>query len=292
MRKSLLKSLVAVAVVGATMAITSVAAMAATYEFKLGENDVAGKGKVAATYGTIFETCDGSAKAAVDANPMPSEDNPASFWGIDESDSFTHRYKTGGTLAEKSGAINCGIKFTIDEESDITIVYRSGSNGEVRSIGVYPYTKSLSKDAVLSFSNDGNGAASETNVYKKTGTLDPGTYVIGGTGGAVNIYYIKVETAAADTPALTEGSFPTNYGTVVVKGTDAYLIGEYTLNSTGTLSIGDQTFTTDTVYTSVQLAGDTNPLAAEKDGTYYYAVKVTDLTSNDQVAALMNFTVA
>jgi len=313
MRKSLLKSLVGVAVLGATMAITSVAAMAATtFNFPSGM-DAVGYDFAGVTNGTTTGT----------DNTSTTSGKGAAGGSINAEETFS---STGVTFTAKDVMMKCDavkdsdivtkdkarIKIPV-KAGDTVYVYGCSNTADNGTGAILNGVDASSADKLMGYAifngkvknDEGNNVCAPLTELKvtipDTFTGDSVYFVSFNVNDSNNTTYPKsscnvaaivVVSPAAASATLTEGSFPANYGTVVVKGTDAYLIGEYTLNSTGTLSIGDQTFTTDTVYKSVQLAGDTNPLAAEKDGTYYYAVKVTDLTSNDQVAALMNFTVA
>ena len=196
-----------------------------------------------------------------------------------------------------------GLYIGSDSASNITLTTDNSSAatthcGKVAKDSTVTYNVVLDLDNKTASGTVTNGSTTKefTNVALSSEKVASINFVTNGGGAGSSARTLVIPsvtyTVEAAEATLTEGTFEAAGGKVVVKGTTAYLVGEFTtLDANGQLSVGNNNvFTTDTVYKSVVDGNDT--IAAEKDGTYYYAVKVTDLTSDEEVAHLKRFTVA
>ncbi len=251
MRKSLLKSLVGVAVLGATMAITSVAAMAATYTYNPSTSTTKVNAGGAVTEG-IFTITDATAKKfSIDGNSKTSP--------IDGTD-FTKRLKTGG----KAGSVT----IALPESGLIIVEGMSSSSSDSRTVSL------AGKD----FTVDGKYLNSFC-----VKDLSAGSYDITFSGG-FNIYRITALTgndAVVPTIASTKASKYGDEICVDVVNGDTYIIhsvSESDLKSINSLTLArfDGTAlsatTTDTVYNKVEFSDGSAVEAA--NGSYIYAVKL------------------
>lgn len=102
--------------------------------------------------------------------------NNKSIDGID----FTQRYQFGGKTTAAAGYIT----FTVDKDCTLVVYAMSGSNGTERPIMVW--NDAELKNLVKEEANDGSA------IGKLSVDLTAGTYYIGSTAGAINVYGVYV----------------------------------------------------------------------------------------------------
>ena len=277
MRKSLLKTVAATAIVGVTMALSSVAAWAKTYELNVG-NLTAGDITENTSVGTdSFFTLlakDGQKDSKYNQH-MTIEEKSKSCEGI----TYTKQLKTNGTpdFTNEFRAI----RFTVDKPSTVTIVASSGKSGKTRHVQLY--------------SNDGKpieNAATAVGDSLSSGKIsitEQGTYSIASSKtdsstGSINIFYIKVETTAESAADITSESAPAG-DRYAVDAAASYIIHTVTSDELAYASLamaptsGDAIAATKTtsVYSSVKFPDGSVITAPE--GSYLYAVKVNKTTA-------------
>jgi hypothetical protein len=226
---------------------------------------------------------------------------------------YTNRFQTKGGSATNSRCIS----FTVDEPAVVIIEGVTGTNNSGRDIGLYKISDSKLSlvdslvnaaplDAyTVSSLKEGEYTGSATVVPGKAYYVTEGTYYVGNTSKAINLYGIVVKTGDDIADFATGSLLQSKFGQVYVDGTDAYVIAEINsaivekadkiaVNFGNVTEVGEkddkdvegtykyntpsQTVTTDTVYTSVDINGTTiNPV---KDGNYLYAVKLEDAGAN------------
>lgn len=285
MRKSLLKSLVATAVVGATMAITSVAAMAATTTFD------------ATTLDSGSTNTTTEAKQQLTAAELPSE-----AFGVEgtvqkrakkDSDGNYTPETTSVEIAKKAkkGTIYPNaitVKASKGDVITVTISSTGGSNTTAAAI-LDASDNALVTDSVTGTLDNGGG-----KILKYTATED-GTYKIvsDDTGKGLRVYNITLTTGND----LTQGVVKSGKNRIIVSNSNAYAVAcvkkttDFDTIENVTVKIGDQTFTTDTVYKAVSING-TEYSASDFGTNYVYAIEISDIASDADVAQIMGFTVA
>ena len=286
MRKSLLKSVVAVAVVGATMAITSVAAMAATYVFDPTTQTTGDTGYDEST-GVGDEE---EEKAA------PTFEAPFSGEGTVQKRSGT--VKVNGTTYYKSNVTSVEIKknkggaIIVDAPANSVITATISSTGSSNStsgaITDANGTELISSDVTGTLDSHGG-------VILKYEVTKAGKYKIVSTNSsrAVRVYQITLETS----DDLTEGVFASGKNKIIVSSGNAYAVAcikktdAFDTTESVTVTIGDQTFTTDTVYKAISVNG-TEYNASDLGTNYVYAVEITGVQNDANVAKIKGFTVA
>ncbi len=288
MRKSLLKSLVATAVVGATMAITSVAAMADGANYAYSGNDSAapttGQVLVSNEYGTV--TAYDEYKTAITKAYFKQQNaNPSKIHKFAAKGFSTNGLNTSLTVTDGTNASYRMVFKYVAQKDSVLRVDLSLNDGK----GIY-----VLKDLNVEAGEDSKGnkidVGTATQVYgyaNDTGDKIYSTYsyyipanstvYFAGQGTDIPIYGIDVTSVAGTAEAVgetddqfvvTDASSDSTY--IVHKVTDTELAAN-SLSLEG--ATGGKVATTDTVYSSVKFADGSAIEAA--NGSYLYAVQVT-----------------
>jgi hypothetical protein len=272
MRKTFLKTLVATAVVGATVALSSAFAFAATYT--LNANDLTAADITSETKaGTDnFFTLDASdsKKLTVDSSKKT---------GPTTGNKYTQRIKTNGA----SSGTDRTISFTLTKKANVTVEGLTGKNTEERYLG---YTK----DETFSSDNATTVLTSSTNdILANTVVLEPGTYYFGAWSASFSIYGIVVEEIDDDTATSATGLTKVSNGAVYVTDTDTYVIAgvskdEVTTANGVTVTIGKTGVEAgSTVYENVVIDENTTITNSQVGADYIVAIKVAGANKNAKV---------
>gem|GEM_PF-4804858 len=316
MRKSLLKTIVATAVVGATMALTSVAAMAAEYKWVPGADSKVTAADAPAVFGLVHN----GALISSSSSDITGEFSEAIF--DDGSKTINGKYglnpnKEALTYIE-NGAVSSGKskKFSIvtPTESGTMYVYvgRIGTGEKTGTFRIEPaeiqtvegttgYAFPLSEDKAL---------ASQETSFKQNDTVilsfeaEAGkSYAFYSNHDKNVVYGLKLVTSDTEEETLTPGVYDNTAKTgkvVVVADASQPAPSVYVVATVAAkdLTTGDKlivnfndknktTVETDTVYEAVN-GVDT----ANFGGDYYYAVKIEGVSKNADVEQLKAFTFA
>jgi hypothetical protein len=283
MKKGFFKALVATAVVGATIAVSGVVAMASETLDSWKADDLADAnptGTTDMTLGTQITYTPllnkGASKSKVTGNNKTFADGAT----------FTKRLQVGGASSFDKGGY-----FTITAPSAGTLsVYAvTGSNTDARTVEFYDANQTKLSEGTSGPIDD---AATYNYVAFNFTVESAGTYYVASTGAAVNYCGMTwvangvVEQGSADNAA------------VVFDGTDYYAVGlisKADAEAASSVSINDakgavEGTSTDTVYTGVSI-NNTEYTVADLTGSansdlYVYGVKVTDVNGYD--AASLN----
>jgi hypothetical protein len=274
MRKTFLKTLVATAVVGATVALSSAFAFAATYTFNA--NDLTAGDITANTqagtdnFFTLKATDTKNSKGDKYAQQFTVDSNDKT--GPVTGTKYTQRVKSNGA---GTADYRC-ITFTVDSSATLVLEGTSSSKGNSRNLNVYNSSAS-DATAVGTLTSDGN------QLDGTTLTIDAGTYYIY-PDNAFNIYGVVVTTKDDDTATSATGLTKLSNGAVYVTDTDTYVIAGVDSLDADSLSVTvgstkKATETTDTVYTAVQI-GDEKITAEQVGKKYLYAIKLAGANKN------------
>lgn len=285
MRKSLLKSIVAATVLGATMAITSVAAYAADKTWVM--TDYSTKLNGSNVYADLGD--------GLEVNSNQWKDEEKSYDGVDYTGCIKLNKKDFTSAPDMKSADAKANALAYDGKAGDVITWVGKGNG-------IPYTFRVAETADFSNPKDlGSTVDNKANLEEFSYTLknDGKVYIFAYNQQNAFVYSVSVTKATATEELTYDGVQSTNYGKVVVDKSNktAYVVAVVSkkevegadANALLTLSFGsnnDSTaLTTDTVYTSV------DGLSANDLGEgLFFAVKVTDLEKDADVEALMNFT--
>jgi hypothetical protein len=271
MKKTFLKSMVATAIVGVTVALGSVVAFAA-------ESWSADSLEVATLTATSVKLSDNftfsplfskdTAKSSVDENSKTFTDGA----------SFTQRVKVGGTTKGDSGVFT----FTAPTAGTLTIYAVTGSNSAARTVELY----NASGTALETWTSGPIASASTYDYEPFTYTVEAGaTYTIGCSAGAVNFYgmsFVSDSDKIADTVAKAASDY---YAIDTVKAT--YIIHAVTADELKYSSLALKTKEVDEdgnavnaaatteVYKSIEFADGSVLNASDIGADAIYAVKVT-----------------
>jgi hypothetical protein len=279
MRKTFLKTLVATAVVGATVALSSAFAFAATYTFDADDYSSTDSITSAVTVGTDnFFTVNASTKKS-----WAIDDDGAKSVGL--VGGHTRRFKTGGTI-DASGR---NIEFTVDKNATVVVECLSGSSGTARPLVLYK--GSVSKDVTPDSATVPGKVLGGKSTYFVAWTVDAGTYYVGSGDSGINIYSITVETEDTAKSSLTVSN-----GAVYTIGSDSYIVAavsedEASTATALTISLGNdgkELATSSTVYKAVNINGQTIN-ASDVGGAYLYAVKINGANTSDKATAVETF---
>lgn len=290
MRKSLLKSLVAVAVVGATMAITSVAAMAAdsVEAFVTGDKD----SSVTAVTEYSQDTDVISVKSTANQILTVKASDTNYKVSAAETQSVARALRTDAS-SKKGIQVEYYNPTTESNASN----FRPALDVQATTAGtltVYFYVNSTDKDvAVIETTNNGlvyvkgeqssEKKAMNYDVDIKANTL----YQIGGLGGNQDVIGVIFTPSEAAAPEIVNGV--TDGKLAVVNANDVYyavaLVSATSAASKPSFQVSsDATQTFDTVYGSVELGGTTYTAAdlggGEKDYVYGFEVTVNGAPSS------------
>jgi hypothetical protein len=276
MRKTFLKTLVATTIVGATVALSSAFAFAATYTF-----DASSLTKGDITADTQAGTDNFFTLKATDTKSSSDSTKYAQQFTVDGSKKTGPVTGTGYTKRLKSNGKGTAdyrcITFTVDSSATLVLEGMSSSADNTRNLNVYNSSAS-GATAVGTLTSDGN------QLDGTTLDIDAGTYYIY-PDSAFNIYGVVVTTKDDDTATSATGLTQVSNGAVYVTDTDTYVIaGVDSIENVDSLSVtvGSKktaTETTDTVYTEVQIGNE--KITAEQVGKkYLYAIKLEGANKN------------
>lgn len=293
MRKSLLKSVVAVAVVGATMAITSVAAMAATTTFTAAEFASYDDGKAIFTdgnVGIVIKTALDSSKTATATfnNGEYATDGKVTAAQIGKGNSKTYKEGNvtdaanvviGDTLDVVDGVqktITKGLEITTQGAGEITVygVLSTGSIYSAPAVLVDADNKILAAGNITKDKEDTKICTVPTFTIPKAGTYRFG--VINNVSG-LNVVAVKftyhdaVLNGTTDTTVATVLSNDTYYAIALVSADTAANSNSLTVAS------GNNTNETNEVFESAAGFEATDLGGASTD--YVYAVELTGVTA-------------
>jgi hypothetical protein len=307
MKKGFFKALVATAVVGATMAVSGVVAMAATTVYNVGETTALtlqqynNSALTVASDDTVLTASDSSVAITALAAGKPA------LVGYDDinKQNSEKKYLTGdaaegylaGTNLSKSVCATAGLKgVEVFKISDVP----SGA-----TVGIY-YTfidsKGAPGKAAVASVTGGKTAVDATVTDKSTSvpyyveTVSTGNDILfvegdSSSSARIGLLAVTVTTEDAATGVVAKGSAAKT--AVVFDGTNYYVVGlisKADAEAATSVSINDAKgavagTSTDTVYTGVSING-TDYSVADLTGSansdlYVYGVKVTDATSSD-----------
>ena len=284
MRKSLLKSLVGVAVLGATMAITSVAAMAAdsVNAFVTGEKDSA------VVAGTEYSTD----TTVISVKPVDGQNydtiKASGNYTVNEETHVAIRTNADGTTGVQTSIKIDGANATyrpnvyVEPVVDGEATMYWYNNGKSKNLVAVDTAKAESV-AVFAPASTSAKALQTSTVDLKAGV----TYGIGGQGtnqDFIGIVFAPSEAAAPEiVNGVTDGKLAVvnangaYYAVALVSGASAAENASFKVSS-------DATQTFDTVYGSVELGGTTYTAAdlggGEKDYVYGFEVTVNGAPSS------------
>jgi hypothetical protein len=280
MKKTFLKTLVATAIVGATVALSSALAFAATYTFDADDYS---------TTGDITSTI----KVGTD-NFFTVNATSSKKWGVDDSGAksvgltgaHTRRFKTGGTI-DSAGR---NIEFTVDKNATVVVECLSGSSSDARPL-ILCKDSAGKTNASKTASVPGKVLGGKSTYFVAWTIEETGTYYIGSGDSGMNIYSITVETEDTAKSSLTVSN-----GAVYTIGSDSYIIAAVSEDEAKdatalTISLGNdgkEIASSDTVYESVVIDGKTIN-ASDVNGDYLYAVKVSGADTSDKATAIETF---
>jgi hypothetical protein len=271
MKKTFLKSMVATAIVGVTVALGSVVAFAAeswsadSLTATSSIKDTSIKLSDNFTYAPLFDSSN-NAKSKVTSNSKDFTDGAA----------FAQRLQVGGksSLSKGTGVFT----FTAPTAGTLTIYAVTGSNGEARTVELYNASGTELKTWT-------SGPVEDGYEYEPfTYTVEAGTYTIAGSSGAVNFYgmsFVSDSDKIADTVAKAASDY---YAIDTVKAT--YIIHAVTADELKYSSLALKgkddaegnpvnVAATTEVYKSIEFADGSVLNASDIGADAIYAVKVT-----------------
>lgn len=272
MKKTFFKSIVAAAVVGAAVALSSVAAFAAEYTFNA--NDLT-TGDITSTitagtdnFFTIKATAETDSKGKLSQQFTVDGNNKT---GPVTKTAYTQRIKSNGV-----GTVDyrC-ITFTVNSKASVLVEGMSSKSGETRDLALVNCNDTAT--ILGTFSNDGKAIGSYTfNI------TEAGSYCLYPSVNGFNIYGIVVKTDDGSTIASTATQIGTtgDYYAVDTANGATYIIHSVTADEMAYESLSLQAISgtvapTTTVYSSVEFADDSVLKAEDIGAEAIYAVKVT-----------------
>lgn len=297
MRKSLLKSLVATAVVGTTMALTSVAAFAATSELNFQDTDkFPAKGTVAS--GTDL-SIDGLGIKVVQDLDIKDDNGDQVVYKEGDEVLYTRCVATTGDVngirytkenattgkTSTSASYRRAFEFTPEKDGVITVYQNLGAKTTKKH-----FTYSFPNETVEYDSNDNlidykevdvdyttyaEGSKTEATFYKATANVEAGkTYTYGGVGTNANLYAVVFEYEDSEEETFLAGTVNEKAAIANVDGIYYAFapISKAAAEDATTLTVAG--VEAEAVYTTVSLEGLDKTSAADFGGDYVYGVKL------------------